>query len=152
MKLTMLKFKKFHIGTLSSFFLPLRLLLQMSLPGVVLCFGTDGHIALENYTSGFCCDYDLNTSQNQDQYLESLNYSKTNHCGTCVDVRTSDINYENKLISSNLVMPEINVYAFTAYVLSSLWSQENLNQRFIIQDIPTSINLLDSLQTTVLTC
>lgn len=152
MKLSIQKFNKSQIGTFCSFALPLILLLQISLPGVVLCFGTDGHITLENYASGFCCDYDSSFSQNQDSYLETSNYSKTKPCGTCVDVRTSDNNSEKKLISSNDVMPEIGVYAFAAYVLSSLWSQENLNQRFIIQDIPTSINFLDSLQTTVLTC
>ena len=152
MKLSIKKFEKSRTGIFCSFVLPLILLLQMSLPGVVLCFGTDGHIALENYTSGFCCDYDLNTSQNRDLYLESLNYSKTNHCGTCVDVRTSDNNSENKLISSNDVMPEIDIYAFAAYVLSSLWSQKNTSHILTIHDIPSSFTFLDSLQTTVITC
>lgn len=152
MKLSIQKFNKTQIGTFCSFTLPLILMLQMFLPGAVLCFGTDGHIALENYASESCCDYDTYSSQNQDSYLETSNNSKTKPCGTCVDVRTSDTNSENKLISSNDLMPEIDFHAFTAYVLSSLWSQENSNQRLIIQDIPTSITFLDSLQTTVITC
>ena len=78
--------------------------------------------------------------------------SELARAGEISPIQISDNNSEKKVISSNDLMSEIDIYAFAAYILSSLRSQENASHRLIIQDVPTSITFLDSLQSTVLTC
>ncbi len=146
------KFDNSSFGTFCSFAIPLILLLQLSLPGVALCFGSDGHVSLESNEMGVCCDYLSDSDYSPYLFSKTENYLGPNHCGTCVDVRISDNNSENKVTSSNNLTPEIDLRALASYVLPSLLFQENSNQRFIIKDIPTSDTFLDSLQTTVITC
>ena len=54
MKLRLQKYRGSGFKSFSNLALPLILLLQISLPGVVLCFGEDGHVALENYSDELC--------------------------------------------------------------------------------------------------
>lgn len=154
MKMSIHKFDNSSFGTFCSFVLPLILLLQISIPGIALCIGSDGHVALENYSDGLCNEMvsESESLNNSYSFRRTLNSLNSQHCGRCVDVLISDNNSENKVTSLNNLTPEIDLHALAAYVLPPLWFQENSNQRLLIQDIPTSYTFLDSLQTTVITC
>jgi len=154
MKLRIKKFDKSRIGTFCSFVLPLILLLQISLPGVALCFGSDGHVALENYYDGLCNEI-ISKSDSQDNnnsINRTINSSNNRHCNTCIDIPTTDNNTENKLISSNDVMPEIDIHQFVVYQLTSQMYLEASSQSFIVQELPTGNTFLDSIQTTIIIC
>jgi hypothetical protein len=95
--LVIIKFDKSYLITFCSFVLPLILLLQISLPGVALYLGSDGHVALENYSEGLCNEI-ISKSESQDNnnsFLQTLNSSTNRHCNTCIDILIS----ENKVIS-----------------------------------------------------
>lgn len=130
----------------------LLMLMQISLPGLVLCFGTDGHVLLETSTNGFCCESISNSDYVSYPFLKTENNFRSNHCGTCVDVQISDSNSEDKIISSNDLMPEIDIHAFSAYALSSERPEEYSGQSLIVQELPTGNTFLDSIQTTIIIC
>jgi len=154
MRMSIKKFDKSRFGTFCSFAIPLVLLLQISLPGVALCLGSDGHVALENYSDGLCNEI-ISKSESQDNnnpFLQSLNSSSNRHCSTCIDIPISKNETENKIISSNDLMPEIDIHAFAVYRLKSQTPLENSSQYLSVRELPIESTFLDSLQTTVLTC
>ncbi len=152
MTMPVAKFYKSSFRSVYTAFIVLLMLLQMLLPGVALCFGTDGHITLESYDSGLCCESVLKPISNDDWYPDITDHSKINRCGPCVDVRVSDNNSEHKLLSSIDVAPLIDAYAFAAYVIPSFWFQENFKQGLIRQELPVGNSFLETLQTNILIC
>ncbi len=154
MKLNIKRFDKSYIGTFSSFFIPLIVLLQISLPGVALCIGSDGHTSLESYSEGLCNEITSNPESlnNSTFSLEALNNSYSQHCGSCIDIPISDKNTEYKVISSNDLMPEIDIHQFVVYQLTPQESFEISSNHLIIQKLPYNVSFLDSLHTTVITC
>ena len=154
MKWSLKKFDKSHTGTFISLAVPLILLLQISLPGVVLCIGSDGHAALESYSEGLCNEI---TSKPESQHnsnlsFQTLNSSNNQHCGSCVDIPISDNNTKNKVISSNDLMPEIDMHALAVYQLTPQVPLEISSHHSLVYELPSNISFLDSLHTTVLTC
>ena len=154
MKLNIKRFDKSFLRTFCSISLPLILLLQISLPGVVLCIGSDGHASLESYSEGLCNEI---TSKSESQHnadfsLETLNSSNNQHCGSCVDIPISDNNTENKVISSNDLMPGIDMHALAVYQLRPQVSLETSSHHSIVQKLPNIIGFLESLHTTVTIC
>lgn len=127
------------------------ILSQVSLPGVVFCFGTDGHVAIENYSSGSCCEY-ISTHKDEVPHYVTAIHTNQNHCGPCVDIRVSDNNSDDKLTTSSDKISQANIYAAVINVIDSLWSQDNTSQRIKVHDLPIDFNKLDFLRTTVLTC
>ncbi len=154
MKLSIQKFNKSRIGTFCSFVLPLILLLQISLPGVALCFGSDGHVALENYYDGLCNEIisKSNSQDNNNSIVRTINSSNNRHCNTCIDIPTTDNNTENKVLSSNDMMPEMDIHGLSAYMLSPERPQEHSRQSLMVQELPTGNTFLDSIQTTIIIC
>lgn len=154
MKLSIQKFNRSHTRTYCSIVLPLILLLQISLPGVALCIGYDGHTALESYSDGLCNESNLYTeSQNDsDYYLENHNPTNDQHCGSCIDIPISDKNTEYKVISSNDLMPEIDIHQFAVYQITTQVSFETSNNILLVPEFPSKISFLESLHTTVITC
>jgi len=141
---------RFNLLKLGSFILPLVFLLQISLPGVALCIGSDGHAAIESYSEGQCDE--INPDFTSDHYSEALTKSNHSHCGTCIDIPFSDNNTENKVTSSNNLMPEIDVYQFVVYQISPQVFIETSNHPIIVQESHSDTSILKSLHTTVLTC
>ncbi len=154
MKLSIQKFYNSDIGIFRSFAIPLILLLQISLPGVALCIGVDGHTALESYSEGLCNEVnsDSQSQNNSDFSLETLNSSNNQHCGSCIDIPISDINSENKLISSNDLTLEINIHQLAVYQFTSRMFLETSSINLVVQELLPNRSLLDSLHTTVITC
>ena len=154
MKLSIHKFDKPHIRSFCSFALPLILLLLISLPGVALCFGSDGHVALERYSEELCNEVGSasDSGESTNSFLRNLNNTNAQHCGTCVDIPISDNTSEVKVISSNDLMPEIDLHSLVTYVSSTDLFIENLNPTDITQDLPKNNYLLDTLQTTIIIC
>lgn len=154
MKLSIKKFEKSRTRILRGFAVPLILLLQISLPGVALCIGYDGHTALENFSEGLCSEGKLSSeSQNIiDYYLQALNSPNSQHCGICIDIPISDKNSENKVISSNDLLANIDVLQFALYKLADRASIETLNNHFILRESPSNFLFIASLHTTVITC
>ncbi|GJM16867.1 MAG: hypothetical protein DHS20C13_21940 [Thermodesulfobacteriota bacterium] len=154
MKLSIQKFNKYRIGTFCSLAVPLILLLQISLPGVALCIGFDGHTALESYSEGLCNENTLNTAaqSNSDYYLKNLNSSNDQHCGICIDIPISDKNTEYKAVSSNDLMPEIDIHQFVVYQITTQVFFESPNHNSFDQELPSKISFLELLHTTVITC
>jgi len=154
MKSSIQKFNEPHIGTFCSLVIPLILLLQISLPGVAICLGSDGHAALESYSEGLCNEM---TSKSESQHnstlsLQSANSLNSRHCGSCIDIPISDDNTENKVMPSNDLMSEIDIHSLAVYQLTSQISIETTSQSLIVQELITGKNFLDTLQTTILTC
>ncbi len=152
MKLTNRKRNLLNFRTNYNFLIPLLLLFQITLPGVVLCIEADGQIVLESSNAESCSDYVSYSNHNQDSYIESINYAEYGHCGECIDIRISESSSEKKAISSKNFNPGIDIYAFAAYVLSPFRFHDVSSQRFIIQESPPNNTFLDSLQTTVIIC
>jgi hypothetical protein len=154
MKLSIQKFNKSFLGTFRSFAIALILLLQISLPGVALCIGFDGHTALESYSEGLCNEFNSKfaSQNNSDLFLETLNSSNNQHCGSCIDIPISDINSENKLISSNDLTLEINIHQLAVYQFTSRMFLETSSINLVVQELLPNRSLLDSLHTTVITC
>lgn len=154
MKLSKQKNDKCPIKSFCSYVLPLILVFQLSLPGIALCFGINGHVALENYSDGQCNEMiSVSASRNPSIFsLHNLNNSNSQHCGPCVDIRISDDNSENKLISSKGLIPEIDIHAFVAYVLPLSIFEETPIKKTLIKESPKAHPTLDSLQATILIC
>ena len=154
MKLSIKRFDKSYIGTFCSFFIPLILLLQISLPGVALCIGSDGHMSLENYSEGLCNEITSNSEgqHNSNFSFLTLNSLNSQHCGSCVDIPISDNNTKNKVISSNDLIPEIDIHALAVYQLTPQVPIETSSHHSIVKELPFNISFLKSLQTTVITC
>lgn len=132
--------------------IPLLLLFQTTLPGIVLCFGTDGHIALENENVGYCCSSAAISMNTQKSDLKTAGYSETAHCGDCTDIGISKSRSEKKAVSSTELESNIGMHALVAYVLSLSMFEETLVAKTHYQE---SFNInpnLDSLQTTKLIC
>jgi hypothetical protein len=154
MKLSIQKFNTPFLGTFRSFAIALILLLQISLPGVALCIGFDGHTALESYSEGLCNEVNSKfaSQNNSDLFLGTLNSSNNQHCGSCIDIPISDINSENKLISSNDLTLKINIHQLAVYQFTSRMFLETSSINLVVQELLPNRSLLDSLQTTVITC
>lgn len=154
MKLSKQQSNKCPIKSFCSYFLPLILVFQLSLPGIALCFGINGHVALENYSDGLCNEVITESaSRNPSKFsTQNIDDSNNQHCGPCVDIRISDDNSEIKLTSSKGLIPEIDIYAFVAYVLSSPMLEETSIKKTLIQESPKTLPSLDSLLTTILIC
>ena len=130
--------------------IPLFLLFQITLPGIVLCFGTDGHVALENNDLAYCCE-SISISKPQ-SVLQTTNFSETTQCGDCIDVRISESSSEKKVVSSNALKSHIDMHAFVASVLSLPGFEETSINKTLIQASPQINQHLNSLQTTILIC
>ena len=152
MKLNLKRFDKSFLRTFCSINLPLILLLQISLPGVALCIGSDGHAALESYSEGLCNEITSESQHNSNYSIQTINSSNSKHCGSCIDIPISDNESENKVISSNNLTPKIDIHALAVYKLTSQVSLETSSHHSIVQELPSNISFLDSLHTTVLTC
>jgi len=124
---------------------------QISLPGVVLCFGTDGHFAIERESSGSCSEY-ITTSEDDSLHYGAAVYSSGNHCGPCVDVRISNSNKEDKLTTSGDKTSQADIYAFVVSVLDSLQPQNDTSQRIKAHEFSFEYRNSGFPQTTVLTC
>ncbi|MEW6144119.1 MAG: hypothetical protein AB1598_03765 [Thermodesulfobacteriota bacterium] len=141
-----------HLRHYYNILIPLLLLFQITLPGIVLCFGADGHIALENKNVGYCCgsiSISMNTQQSD---LKTIGYSESTHCGDCTDIRISENSSGKKVVSSNELESHIGIYAFVVYVLSLPMFEETSMKKTLIQESPKTNPSLDSLQTTILIC
>ena len=81
-----------------------------SIGGIVFCFGTDGHVAIELAQAGICKDM-LPGDMKAIPYVSQINkdHSTKTHCGPCDDVR----------ISSNIMSRQLS------HLLSKLHQQEN---------------------------
>ena len=147
-------FNKHRFQSLSGMAIALLMLLQTSLPGVALCIGFDGHTALESYSEGLCNEVNSKfaSQNNSDLFLETLNSSNNQHCGSCIDIPISDINSENKLISSNDLTLEINIHQLAVYQFTSRMFLETSSINLVVQELRPNRSLLDSLHTTVITC
>jgi hypothetical protein len=145
---------RFRLSKLGSFILPLALLLQISLPDVALCIGSDGHAAIESYSGGQCDEINPDSSYDHlyDYYSEALTNSNHSHCGTCIDIPFSDKNTEFKVSSSNNLMPEIEIHQFVLYQISPQVFFETSNHATLVQESHSDTSILKSLRTTVLTC
>jgi hypothetical protein len=154
MRMSLEKFDNNRIRLFCSLALPIILLMQISLPGIAMCFGLDGHVELETYTEGLCNEGNTVTeSQKSARILRSLTNSSTQHCGVCIDIPTADKNSEHKALSSNDLMPAIDIHALAAYQYTPEASLDTLGQSFfIVEDFPVYRSFLHSLQTTVITC
>lgn len=141
-----------HLRHYYNILIPLLLLFQITLPGIVLCFGLDGHIALENKNVGNCCGSILVSMNTQQSDLKTAGYSETTHCGDCTDIRISQNSSEKKVVSSNELESRIGIYAFVAYVLSPPMFEETSNKKILFQEFPKVNPNLDFLQTTKLIC
>jgi len=154
MKLSIKKFYNSDIGIFRRFAIPLILLLQISLPGVALCIGVDGHTALESYSEGQCDEInsESQSQNNSDFSLETSNSSNSQHCGSCIDIPILDKNAEYKVMSSNDLALEIDIHQLTVYQLTSQMFVETSSINLVVQEVQSNRSLLDSLHTTVITC
>ena len=145
---------RYRLSKLGSFFLPLVLLLQISLPGVALCIGSDGHAAIESYSEGQCDEINPDSSFDHiyDYFSEAVTKSNHSHCGTCIDIPFSDNNSENKVISSNNLIPDIDIHQFAVYQISPRVFFESSGQPTLVQKSHSDISIIKSLHTTVITC
>jgi len=141
-------------------FIPLFIILyliigQLPLQGTVLCYGSDGHLAIENANGNKRCGQplEINNSKSDIGSLNKIgNQYVTRHCGPCVDILISENNSEKKVVSSNNLLSQITMHAFAAYVISPILPEENFNHTGLIQKSPEINSILDSLQTTILIC
>jgi len=154
MRLSINKFDKSRFGTFCNFAVPLILLLQLSLPGVALCFGADGHVALESYSQGLCdgVSSEFSSQDSSISFLQTLNNSDSRHCGACIDIPITDNNSENKVTALNNLTAEIDIHAFSVFQLKSQMPLESSRQSLLTEELPTYKSFLESLQTTVITC
>lgn len=130
------------------------LVLQVSLPGVVLCLGSDGHIEFENNTKSLCSESFANFDSNKIIDLNNNTgiLSDTGHCGPCVDISISENKSEKIIVSTNNLDSQINMYALAAYVIYPFTFEENFSHATLIRKPPRNNSFLDSLQTTILIC
>lgn len=139
---------KYRIRTFCRLMLPLILLLQLSLPGVALCLEQDGNVELETYANGAC--YEKNSGATA--VIHSFEGTGSEHCGSCIDIPTTDKNSEYKAVSLNDLTPEIDLHSFAVYKLSSLVLLEAPDRNFISEESNSFDSLLETLRMTVITC
>ena len=154
MRLSINKFDMSRFGTFCSFAIPLILLLQLSLPGLALCLGADGHVALESYSRGLCDEIssEFASQESSLSFIQTLSNSNTKHCGACIDIPIADSNSKNKVAASNNLAAEIDIHAFSVFQLKSQIPLGSPGQSLLAEELPTYKSFLDSLQTTVITC
>ena len=148
MSVNLKKFDTSRFGTFCSFMLPLILLLQLSLPGVALCLEQDGNVELETYANGTCYEKSSGTPA----VIHLSEGISSEHCGSCIDIPTTDKNSEYKAVSSNDLTPEIDIHAFLVYELTPEVPLGTPGQVLLVQEILNYKSFLDSLHTTVITC
>lgn len=148
MSMNFTKSDKYRIRTFCSLMLPLILLLQLSLPGVALCLEQDGNVELETYANGTCYEKNSGTPA----VIHSFEGTGSEHCGSCIDIPTTDKNSEYKAVSTNELMPGIDLHSYAVYKLSSLVLLEAPDRSFISEESNSFDSLLETLRITVITC
>lgn len=148
------KLNVFPLKSFNNFILAFVLVMQFAMPGVVLCFGSDGHVDLESYSNGICVETVSETASHDPSGISLRHRISSNnpHCGPCIDIRISDNNSEHKLPSYSDLTQKFDVNSFVSFDLTSLWLRESSNQRLLAGDIPIGNVLTESLQTTILIC
>jgi hypothetical protein len=93
---------------------------QISIPGVTLCIGADGHFGLESAPTELRCGslFPINTLKKIKTPLSNLStYSDKGHCGPCIDVSLSTENFKEKLNSlKNLETLQIKLSAIFTFL------------------------------------
>jgi len=59
--------------------------------GFVVCYGADGHVALEAASHKSCLDCSHTTSEDhtQEEFIETADHSDHEHCHPCIDIPVS---------------------------------------------------------------
>ena len=100
-----------------------------SIHGVVLCFGSDGHIEIESAFHERCDDHAHSQPTDTKQLSYRSDHVKDRHCEPCVDVPIfiglAKITHVSKQLNSTFPAPATNVivladkFNFSAYNLAS---------------------------------
>ncbi len=113
---------------LSTLLVPLLVLVGLGLPsGLVVCYGDDGHVAIE------IGEADCNDEAQEIDLSQEHQYQLTeNHCGSCTDIPLL-------LKSSEITTPEPADFSSNTHPLILSTSWDTLTSRFL--DVATSGHL-----------
>ena len=140
-----------------TFFLPLCLLAylligQGAVQNFVLCFGVDGHIAVESAPSGTRCEPFLNMAPQGASSLSSIKDIAPLywHCGPCLDLSISAGNSYLPVYSVQNRMPQVGSFLLAVSLSPLSTYAEILPEVFLPQALSTNHSFLASLRSVVL--
>jgi hypothetical protein len=126
----------------------------LTLPGIVLCMGTDGHFALENASKSFKCE-DIAESthygRSQTSPLTRI-YSDKGHCGPCRDIVISIDSSAKSRLKAQELSSEINAKVFSPLSIPLPALIEISTENQFPQTPPRVDPKITSLQTVILLC
>lgn len=111
-----LLFKEKHRNMIFLLVIYLLFLPLLNVQGTVLCFGKDGHVALEKASSDFECEsiLNLNTEQinnsERSDFIIEKKIDDARHCGDCEDIAISRLVKDQHLVSFYDFQVEKDIY------------------------------------------
>lgn len=130
------------------------ILALITLPGIVLCMGVDGHLALENSSNNSECDNLSQAPIYEGSQLSSmaLIYSDKGHCGPCTDIAISIDSSDKSTLKAQDFSSEIKGKVFSPFLNVFPVSVEISTEDHLLQKLPTVVSKITSLQTVILLC
>ena len=130
------------------------ILVLIALPGIVLCLGVDGHLALESASNEANCDYLAEPISEDGSHLSSITgtYSDKGHCGPCTDIAISIDRSDKSTLKAQDLSSEIKGKVFSP-LLNPLPVFDEILTVGHLPQTPRSIDSkISSLQTVILIC
>lgn len=126
----------------------------ITLPGIVLCIGADGHFALENASNNFKCDNIAESPHDgTSQFSQSTRmYSDKEHCGPCTDIAISVHRCDKSIVQAQELPSEMKGQAFSRLLSTLPVFVEISTEDQLPQKPSTVISKITSLQNVILLC
>ena len=149
------KLSKKYFLTTSQLIILYIVLIIVSLPGILICMGPDGHLALESASRvSECCDYITKPAHDKSTQFSQMTgiYSDKGHCGPCIDIAISIDSSDKSTLKAQDLSSEIKGKVFSPLLTPLPVLIEISTEGHFPQTPPTVYPKITSLQTVILLC
>jgi hypothetical protein len=122
------------------------LIAQTLMSDTVLCFGADGHVAVETI-SARCCGYPSSTTFPEILHITSL---LDGHCAPCTDIPLVTGRSGQYLVPAQGTAPQVNASVLPAFWSSILAHEEIVTNDLFPRRFPATNPTFTSLRTVIL--